>query len=1171
MEFSRQQLRAIEARGKNLLVSAAAGSGKTTVLVERVLGLLREGVNIDEILIVTFTRAASGDMRQKFYRRLSEEAEKGDRRMYEQLERLELSSISTLHAFCTRVIRQNFELADVDPNFRILTDAENSLLIDQELNQLMEETYAANEAGFARLSFGRSDEALRRMVLILYDFLSARPDPEDWFNQAMAILDAGGQRWQEVISASADSLLEEAVACGEYAISLCKRPGGPMEQLSALEKELDQICAARGMDYGQLSEAVSLFSGGKAGRKSGEGDIDLAQSVSDLRKRMKELFTKKVKELVSLPLETAISDLAQDQCACQALYELATELDKRLWLVKREKCALTFNDLERLTIELTANESVREQLRNQYKYIFLDEYQDTSDIQEAIMAAICRPDNRFMVGDVKQSIYRFRNAVPELFMEKYRQYGDGGENELIVLGENYRSRASVLNFVNLLFGRVMNGGASEIVYDEDARLNPGKKDFEGPDAPVELMIVDKSGNADAQQQEDFPAPEEGEEAESEAGDGDAPSADDLRDAEREAILIGGRIQALKDEDKDLHYRDFCVITRNKKNVSASMAQVLANMGIPAYADESDSAFDALEVSVVINTLKLLLSRKNEVELLSVLRSPMFSLTANELASLRISEPEGDLWPALEKNREAIPGVGRFLQLYARWRLILRSVPLNQLIRRIIDDTGYYTFVGALPGGRHRQANIDMLCELAMNYEQTQGRSLSGFLEHMTRLKHIGDGNGAHELSENDDVVRLMTAHKSKGLEFKVVFAAMLGKELGKKPSEGDLLCDKDLGMGFEHIDEALVSIRPTLATRAIKAYHKRKELAEELRVLYVTLTRAQHRLILTGTVKDFTQSLVQWRLMKEHPGLYKSALDIAVSAVLGCPGCEHLGEKPQAEKPFVRLSLHSAVDILPQADAKAQGAWEQIERLLHSDLWDEDTFAACTWRYPEQNRPYAPLKLAVTGLEKEFTGGSEIARMKTAPQFISGGERNIYTQRGTAVHIALQNLDYAPFRLLSDPTQISMEAARQLNRMADKKLLLEEERVLVKPSVIADFVQSELCQRLLRSPEVKREWSFMLLMPTNRVIPDYPEGESLIVQGTIDLCFMEDGQWVLVDYKTDRSSDDEALLNRYSSQIDVYAEALTRLTGKKVKQALICLVRESRTIEVSPKIWRREK
>ncbi len=1161
MQFSEQQKQVIGARDTNLLVFAAAGSGKTTVLVERVLGLLGEGVNIDEILIVTFTKAASEDMKQKFYRRLSLEAENGSRRMYEQLERLEFSSISTLHAFCSKLIRQNFELLGIDPNFRVLDDAENSLIIERELNDVMEDAYARPDEGFARLSEGRSDETLREMVLEMYKFISQRPDADAWF---ASTADACN-KWIKTLETRAHALLRDAISCAKYALSLARMPSGPLELAGALEKDIGLLEGLCELGYEEMRTAINGLAFARAGKKKAgsEGDIDLSETAGTLRERMKAIIKKQVQPLVSLPLELALEDIKCDAPARESLFSLAKELGRRTLEARREKAALTFNDLEHFTIQLIKQESVREKLRLKYRYVFVDEYQDTSDIQEEIVGGVAKGDNLFMVGDVKQSIYRFRNAVPELFMSKSFQYKRGDGGRLIALSTNYRSRESVIDFINLLFARVMSGGESEIEYDEDARLYccDSKKGGE----PVELIIIHRDGEAGEDEDEGAPEPAYRDGGGAETEDGEALEEEELKDAELEATLIARRINEMKTRDESLRNRDFCVLTRVKRNVLAQMAAVLASHGIPSYADETDSALDALEVATIINALKLLINRGHEIELLSVLRSPMCLLSSTDLARIRVKSPDGTLWQALIDSKDDMPAVNLFLEIYEGWRTFSKTLTLNALIRRIVDDTGFYGFVGALPGGRHRQANIDLLCQLAMEYEAAQGRSLSGFLEHMARLKTVDDGGGAHELGESDDVVRLMSAHKSKGLEFKVVFASMLARAYGLKGAGDYLSLDKELGLAFPHMDAELGSQRPTLATKAIAARRKQMDTAEELRILYVTLTRAQERLILTGTVKELQKALTNWKMGAESPRIYRSSLDITASAAMGCPGGEALGGKTITGAPRIRLSLVPACDIKAKEGTDVSLALKNIDRLLASDAWDKELESAYKWEYPERDRSNAPLKLAVTGLERELTGGDGAPRLKLAPAFISGEDKSVYTQRGTAVHCALQNLEHAPFRDISDIFDASREAARQLNLMADRGILQKEERALVKPGVIAGFMLSDVGRRLLRSDTVRREWRFTLVMPLSRVAEGYAEGDEIIVQGSVDLCFIEGGQWVLVDYKTDRCRDEDELIARYGTQLDIYAEALETLTQIKVKQALICLVSDGRAIEVSIK------
>ncbi|MBQ4451643.1 MAG: helicase-exonuclease AddAB subunit AddA [Clostridia bacterium] len=1146
MDFSPEQKRVISARHKNLLVSAAAGSGKTTVLVERVLSLIREGVHIDEILIVTFTRAASQDMRAKLYKRLSELAQT-DENMYGEMERLEYSSISTLHSFCTRVIRANFELADVDPEFRILEEAENALLEDEALADTLEDAYRRMDEGMQVLCRGRSPEDVRDMVSALYRFLSARPDARSWYEEALALMGLDGQIWTDVLARQAVETAGEAAALTECALALACRTDGPSGAEAALNSDLEYIRSLKDLSYEQLRGALSAFSPMKASYRGPDADPEIAEQVRNLREKAKNLLREKAPAFVSLPVQEAMEDIREDIPAFRALGDMAFGMQERLSKVKRERGALTFNDLEHLTIRVLEDKSAREKLRRKYKYVFVDEYQDTSDIQEAIVSRVAGENNRFCVGDVKQSIYRFRNAEPALFMEACSRSAQDENSELIVLGRNYRSRGAVIDFVNLIFRRVMNGGTSEIVYDDAAQLYQGRNP-EGPDAPVELLLVDKSG-----------VPEDTEEENESDEDGVSP--EDLADAEKEAVLIARRIHQLMDEDRSLRYRDICVITRVRKDVLAPMAAVMAASDIPVYADGSDSVFDALEVMVTVSALRLLLSRRCEIELLCVLRSPMFGLKSEDLARIRVASPGVSLWRAVENARNEFPQADRFLRLNEAWRELAANLRLDQLIRRILNDTDFYLFTGALPGGRRRQANLDMLCQQALGYERTRGSSLSGFLEYMESMRSSTDGSGAHELGENDDVVRLMTAHKSKGLEFRVVFASMLGRSLSRSGREESIFTDKQLGLACLHTDMELVSQRPTLAMKAIRAQDKQKDLAEELRVLYVTLTRAQDRLILTGCTSNAENARTSWRAAQSYPDLYSSALDIVCAAAFCSPGAEALGGQADLARPRVNVKLFPAASLYAPSQAKGGEMIRALENILAAQSSDPALKEAFRWTYPESAVPCAPVKLSVTGLEKEFTGGQELPRVAEAPAFLTGEDKNVYTDRGTAIHAALRHLDLAPFKALSSREDACLEAAGQLNRMAERQLLSAEERACVKPAYLADFALSPLGRRAAASNEVHREWSFSLFVPTRRLVKDFPEEGRILVQGTIDLCFLEDGQWVLADYKTERSNDDDALLARYSTQLGAYAEALERITGRPVKQIYIVLARENRAVE----------
>ena len=1174
MQFSPEQLRVIKSRGKNLLVSAAAGSGKTTVLVERVLGLIEEGVNIDEILIVTFTRAASADMRRKLEEKLRARAESGDRqtcaRFNEQCERLEFASISTLHSFCTRLIRRFFEKADVDPDFRILDDTENALLMRDALDDVMEEAFGAPDEGLKILCTLRRPGEVCALVEAMYGFVSAQPFPDEWYERTLTLFETDGGTWFDILLSAARAKLEGARLWCSQALEIAKSADGPANYVPALEQDLDRLESTDALSYDDLRAFAAAYKNTEPPRakKGGGGDPEKREEIKKLREKVSKTLKDVIyKSLLSLDRQETLEDVRADAPAVKTLYRLARELENRLTEVKRERAALTFDDLEHLSIKLLEDEEVRTRVHGEYKYVFVDEYQDTSDIQEAIVSAVAGDDNRFMVGDIKQSIYRFRDAEPQLFLEKYAAYRQGGNNELIVLGTNYRSRAGVIDFVNLLFERVMNGGASEIVYDEDAKLHMGRK-ADGADAPTELIIIDRAGTAGEDMQGDV-----FEEArEDDAGTSDE-DAEELENSEREAVVIARRIRELMDDDKTLALRDICVITRTGRNVLQPMAAMLASQGIPAYAEGSESYYEAYEVAVVISALKLLVSRANEIELLAVLRSPMFGVSTQELAEIRVMSEGVSWWEAVENVRDKYPQLERFLTLRNKWKLMAGSIALNRLIRLIYDDTGFYTFAGALPDGKHRMGNLDVLCQTALNFEHARGSSLSEFLEYTEEMKTRGDGSAAHELGENDDVVRLMTAHKSKGLEFRVVFAAMLGRSFSSKPpndtAETRFFADKHLGAAVMHMDERLCSTRETAVMRAIRVNDSVRELAEDLRVLYVTLTRAQDRLILIGSVKDFSKAAVDWAASRDRPNLYKSALDVAAAAALGCPGSECLGCAAEEGKPAVLTRIINAADISAETQKQENSVVGRMDELLASDVYDPETERVINWKYPYKAMPYAPLKLAVTGLGRDFTGGNIVPEVKEAPDFISGRDPKKYTARGTAIHASLRYLDYEPFRRMSAYTEMTVEAARQLDLMAAKRLIDEEERRLVSPALIADFIMSPVAKRALAADVCRREWSFSLRMPISRVCPEYTEG-SILVQGTIDLCFIENGEWILADYKTERSADEQELIKRYKPQLDIYAEALSELTGRPVRQAVICLVSQKKEIYLTPGRWEKE-
>lgn len=1187
MPYTKDQLAAIEERNANLLVAAAAGSGKTTVLVERVVRLVGEGANVDEMLIVTFTRAASGDMRDKLKKRFARMAASGDARAREQMERLESASISTIHAFCTELLRENFEAAGIDPQFRVLDDAEDALLTEKALGEALESAYEQGGADMDALDFARGPEKVRELALSAYAFLRERPDADAWAEEAFSQMRGDGRIWIETLEAAAREKLTEALALNRYAANLALSPEIPAVYSESLEEDGRVIGAMLSLDYDNLRLAAGEFKQltprSPRGFEYSEAGEALKGEVMSLRKLIKSRVESAAK-IVSLDRESSMRDVRDNEGAIRKLMEIARDLDARLAEVKTARAALTFSDLERYALKCLKDDRIAERVREKYRYVFVDEYQDTSDVQEAIVSRISRADNRFMVGDVKQSIYRFRQAEPKLFLEKYARYREGGTNRLIVLKQNFRSRGCVIDFVNRVFARVMNGGTSEIEYDDDAKLYQGAS-FDGEDAPVELHLIDKAAEA-----EDNPVSEEEEE---------------LSDAEREGVVIARRIHELMKEDPSLRYRDICVLTRVRVNALTCLASALSAAGVPAYADASESYFDALEVMEVMAALRLVANRRRDIDLISVLRSPLAGFTSRELAEVRAETRAESFYDAVCAYAENHEKMRAFLNLLDDWRVLSRAMTIPKLIRRVLSDTGFYAYVGALPSGAQRQANLDVLCSRAAAYESSVGGALTGFLEYAAGMRARGDGDGAHVLGENDDVVRLMTAHKSKGLEFPVVFCSLLGRKFRSTRAEDKLIAHRDLGVALMRMDESLQTRRDTVARRAIVQKTAFEDRAEELRIFYVMLTRAKSRLILTGTVRNLASQAVSWRIAQEFPGIYSSDLDIAASAILSCPGAEALGGRtdgaspkavrtcpgaealdgrtdgastkavletcPGAEAPVghmdgvnpkVVLKTYAARGLRMDAseDENAQDGAELLMRALDGSEPDAEMREAIDWKYPDPDGIHAPVKLTASGLTREVIGAEAIPDVAPRPKFLSEAGLTP-TERGTAVHAALRAIRYAPLANLSG-APLRAEVERQLADMRVSGKLSPAEADAVSPGVLTAFLSSTVGVRVRAAERVEREWRFNLRLPASEAIPGAPESSEVIVQGSIDLCFLEDGAWVLVDYKTDRSDDRDALVARYAPQLRLYARALQTITRRPVKEALVCLVRQGEALRV---------
>lgn len=1191
-KWTAQQLLAINLRQFNLLVAAAAGSGKTAVLVERVIQLiLRDKVDIDQMLVVTFTKAAASEMRERISHALLETLHQPGphvQHIRRQLTRMNRSSISTLHSFCTEVIRRYYHLAQVDPVFKVADQNEAELMRLEAVDAVLEAAYEAASPEFLGLvemfSTGKSDRAFRDLLLQMYEFMQSQPQPRIWLQEHLnsysldteALADSA---WVKSLMESAGVQVAAAQERFAAAIGVCQRPGGPEPYITALQQDMEAADAlmqalARGAD--DLYRALRSISHARLRAVRG-GDEDLKVAAKALREEGKNLIKALQKGISSKSLAEWSQELNQLYPYLQQLDELLQSLFREYRSRKTDKGVLDFNDLEHLALQILQDPQAAAEYRQRFEYIFVDEYQDSNLVQESLLNCIARSDNLFMVGDVKQSIYRFRLADPGLFLEKYRLY----QNELLPncqrvdLKMNFRSQPGIIAVVNHVFAHIMNRHVGELEYNEEAFLHNGLYLPDEAAAPVTVALIDD-----------------------EPGNSLLEGEEDRGQVNREARVVARAIKEIIGQSvydpaiegyRPLQYRDVVVLLRATRNWSAEFMEVFAEMGIPAYADVNTGYFGAVEVEVMLNLLKIVDNHYQDIPLLSVLRSPLFGLSSAELIAIRLEKPQAAFYEAFEAYslRSADPLADRVREIRARlsaWRREARYLPVDQLIWQLYAQTGYYYYAAALPGGAQRQANLRILAERARQFENTSLRGLYNFIRFVENLLAGNrDLETARILGENDNVVRVMSVHKSKGLEFPVVFVAGLGRSFNLSDSRAPLVMHKQLGLGSRYVN--LISRRrsETIASLAIKEQLRLESLSEEMRILYVAMTRAQSRLFMVGTVKNLARKAASW----QRPlGRYELSQAKGIMDWLGPLWLRHPDGKALRdclEEPFQLEACPE--EVRWQLEVFKSGELISLERQRHSlqeqvlaglaaaadprgEALDESIAAQLSWRYPHEGAARLPSKLTVTQLKKAQIGPqayySTIPSLNKRPLFMSRQEKGqapalTAAQRGSILHYVMQQVDFA------NTDRAGLQA--QLGAMVEADMLTPLEAASVDLEKINNFFASTLGKRILQASRVFREAGFNQLVEAGQVLANAPAPkEKLLLQGVIDLYFEEAGGLVVVDYKTDRITPQNRnkLIEQYRTQVEVYCRALQTISGQPVKQGYIYFLASAETVMVMP-------
>lgn len=1231
MSWSKEQLQAIELRGKNLLVAAAAGSGKTSVLVERIIRRVtdeQQKVDVDKLLVVTFTNAAAAEMRERIGSALAQALKNcpGSHHLERQLVLLNAASICTIHAFCQNIVRQNFHLLDLDPNFRVASQPEINLLKADVLETLFEEKYAEGAPDFldfiAHYGDDHSDQALYDLILGLYDFSRSHPWPEYWLGnlaQQFAVPDRTGiddTPWSALIRDKIALELDQARLTLARLSRESMRPGNPdvYREVFDSDKELvEQLISLSAGTWEQLSQALGCCRFAKLPNAKG---ID--EAVKKYFQKGRQTVKDKISEFQQLyfsrPAAELLEDLRLTAPVVAELGRLVNDFAVRFSNAKSVKSLVDFNDLEHFCLKiLMEDQSLPGEARPspvalacQHKYaeIMVDEYQDTNGVQETILSLLVKPDqpNLFLVGDVKQSIYRFRLAEPELFLEKYRQYPHSEETcARIDLTCNFRSRTGVLEAVNFLFGHLMTPRVAELEYGEAERLNPGpdypvcnQKTLEGP---VEVWLVDRDGQTGTDPEAEVEP--ETEEPVSEPGGFELEAR---LIADRVNELMAGGYAAYDKETRQyrpLAWRDIVILLRSVKGKASVLLEILRQANIPAYAEIDSGYFREIEVQVMLSLLSIIDNPRQDIHLAGVLRSPMVGLTADELANIRLSKRDGDLWNAVVAvacpERQAADWgalqrkLAEFVAQLTKWRSFSRRKGVPELIWQLYRDTGYYDYVGAAPGGVLRQANLRALYDRARQYETTNFRGLFRFLRFVERLQNKGtDLAIARALGESEDVVRVMSIHKSKGLEFPVVFLADMGKNINLADSRALVLMHKKLGIGPYVTNPELRFRYPTLARQGIAYKLSMETRAEELRILYVALTRAREKLILVGSATKVGQKAAAWcqtaadQQQQALPDSLiagaKSYLDWLAPALArhadgqilldyagdGISQAQYQGDN--ASRWDIRICPASRVggsDEQRQADIPLLNLVKELEPVAAGEgvRWVEERLG---WQYGYQEAVGKPAKLSVSEIKRRFElldhEGSqsmfEQSPVIVRPRFLQGGGKLTGAEYGTLMHTVMQHVDLA-----GDLTEAGLSG--QLQLMLDREILPPEQAAAVDISAIRAFFASGLGQRLCRSANVRRELPFSLMLPAERFYPELAgSDEKIFVQGIIDTLFDEPDGLVLVDYKTDHAGNGSRLAEKYAIQLALYAEAVETILKQPVKEKYLYLFNTAEVLKL---------
>ncbi|HBG5344005.1 TPA: helicase-exonuclease AddAB subunit AddA [Clostridioides difficile] len=1261
-KWTKEQLEVIESRECNLLVAAAAGSGKTAVLVERIIQMItsRENpIDIDKLLVVTFTNAAASEMRERIGDAIGKALDENpeNKHLQNQLVLLNKSSITTIHSFCLDVIKSNFHRINLDPNFRIGDQTECAILKQEAIEEVFEALYEERDEGFFNLveSYAErgGDKEVQDIILGIYSFAMASPEPKKWLIDSAERFNID-ENFDFSQSIWARAILDTV----KIEINgLCLNMERALKEVESIE-ELETFAEKLAIEYKKIVDISQACNESwdetykKMASMSFENYVkgvkripkDAPSYIKESKEKAKTIRDKTKKSLESMVNATFNKDNDSIKEEIKYLYNIVKPIsnivlrfEEEYSNKKREKGIIDFNDIEHFALNILTNIDEKGNIvpsdiavgyRNKFYEIFIDEYQDSNLVQEVLLKAVANTEipNRFMVGDVKQSIYRFRQAKPELFLQKYNNYNDkkGSSHRKIMLYKNFRSREEVVDAVNYIFENIMNENIGEIEYTEKERLNLGadfkmdtdEKSIVGGATEIHLIQKDNKLDDDIINNKDDSTNNEENELEEEKLDNIQLEARMVGKIIKDLMKVNedGKIQKVYDKGIDgyrpVEFKDIVILLRATSAWAPVFADELMNMDIPTYADVGVGYFDTIEIKTILSLLQIIDNPMQDIPLISVLKSPIFGFTPEDLIDIRVQSKDKTFYEVLKStaeydeftdsqnenqsefipSKECINKSKDFLIKLKEFKEKSMYMSTDEFIWYLYTKTGYYAYVGALPGGSQRQANLKVLFERAKQFEETSFKGIFNFVNFIEKLKKSSSDMGsAKTLGENANVVRIMSIHKSKGLEFPVVICSAMGKNFNTQDFKKSILYHYNLGYGPQFVDyERRISF-PSIAKEALKSKINIENLSEEMRVLYVAFTRAKEKLIITGSTRNIQDSIKRWSngvegldTISQYEILKgKNFLDWIMPCVLKHRDLSNLLEEvgldtifsvDHSSKWYGRLWNKNDILVENKNDEEKESVEEILEK-IDADSPDSDYYneieEKLNYMYPYEFSTRKPATISVTEIKKIQNNYEEelintIFEQKVIlkkPLFIQNEEEREKingAERGTIVHLVMEVLDLKNVSSVND-------IKSQIRGFISKGIITEKQASIVNPYKIYKFFASNIGKRMLNAELINREKSIYaqvnmkdiyvyekLINNDNKKIYDK---ESVMLRGIVDAYFEEDNQIVLVDYKTDFVNEENInqIIEKYKKQLDLYADVIETLTGKSVKEKCIYL------------------